>query len=308
MDKEESIVIEEERLLDKVPSGSGIAIWKDSLYIVSDDAPFLYRLFLKDYSYEQFALKGYSDAGYRIPKKVKPDFEGAAIGELDGRKYLFAFGSGSKSPGRDSLLMVSLADLSEQKIIPLSSFYKGLQAKTNTSPEQWNIEGVAIGHDTLMLFNRGNNMVVEIGWQEFISYIKSGGDSPELHHYALKLPRHDGHLARISGACELNGEGDILFCASIEDTPNWYTDGPVIGSYVGIFNRHTKSLSRADLLLDRNGRPLTEKVESIEMLKVDEDGGIRVIVVTDNDKGQSRLMRILLKGTSKGQRISKRRY
>ena len=108
-----------------VPSGSGLAIWKDSLYIVSDDAPFIYRLSLKDFSYEQFPLKGYTNAAYRIPKNIKPDFESAAIGEMGGQQYLFAFGSGSKTPGRDSLLIVNTANLQEQKTMSLSGLYTG---------------------------------------------------------------------------------------------------------------------------------------------------------------------------------------
>ena len=299
MDEDNSAIIEEDKILDMVPSGSGLAIWKDSLYIVSDDAPFIYRLSLKDFSYEQFPLKGYTNAAYRIPKNIKPDFESAAIGEMGGQQYLFAFGSGSKTPGRDSLLIVNTANLQEQKTMSLSGLYIGLREKTNTPSAQWNLEGIAITHDTLLLFNRGNNMVVEIEWVEFTRYIATGGDIPYLRHYTLNLPTHDGHLARVSGACELNDHGDILFCASIEDTPNWYTDGPVIGSYIGIYNRRSKALSWADLLLGDGGQPLKEKVESIEFLKAD-DEGVRVIIVADNDKGQSRLMKILLKGKTKG--------
>lgn len=300
MNKESKATIVSETLLDRLPSGSGIALWKDSLYIVSDDAPFVYQLSLKDNSYRQYALIGYARVKYRIPKPVKPDFESATIGTMNGREYIFAFGSGSKSPGRDSLLICNLLDLNNQRIINLTPFYKYLQEKTATPAKQWNIEGVAITDDTMLLFNRGNNLVVEIPWKEFMGYLGPQNPLPSITHYKLNLPRHNGHLSRISGTCELNKEGDILFCASIEDTPNWYSDGPVLGSYVGIFDRRTKSITKADLLTDASGEVLTNKLESIELLRIDNDGKIHVIAVADNDDGNTKLFHIILGGERRG--------
>lgn len=296
MNSEGKAIIEQEILLDSIPSGSGIALWKDSLYIISDDAPFVYQLSLKDHSYSQFALQGYSDVSYRIPKPVKPDFEAVSIGAIDGREFLFAFGSGSKSPTRDSLLILDLQDLNRQRIINLTSFYISLQQQTGTPAEQWNIEGSAITKDTLLLFNRGNNLVVEMPWLEFVRFINAGGPFPSLDHYVLKLPEYERHLARVSGACESGNEGDILFCASIEDTPNWYTDGPVIGSYVGIYNRRSRTVRTVELLKNAAGTPLKEKIESIELLGTDAEGSVRVIVAADDDKGTTKLLRISLGG------------
>ena len=79
MDKKLTVKIEGEKLLDSIPSGSGITLWNDSLFIITDDAPYIYRISLDDYGYSRTLLRGYDSADYRIPKPVKPDFETAAI-------------------------------------------------------------------------------------------------------------------------------------------------------------------------------------------------------------------------------------
>ncbi len=295
MDKKLTVKIEGEKLLDSISSGSGITLWNDSLFIITDDAPYIYRISLDDYGYSRTLLRGYDSADYRIPKPVKPDFETAAAGKLNGEEYIFAFGSGSKSPTRDSLLILKASNVTDQRIVPLTSLYRHLQTETKTPADQWNIEGLAITNDTLLLFNRGSNMVIEINWKVFTRFLTEGTLPTPGAHYLLQLPEHEGHLARISGACTLNDAGDILFCASIEDTPNWYTDGPVVGSYIGIFNRKSRQVQFEQILKDNQGRVLKEKVESVEVLEQNADGSIKAIAITDNDKGNSRLLEIVIR-------------
>ena len=280
----------EERLLDSVPSGSGVVMHNERLLIVTDDAPFIYDLSPRDYSYTVIPLKGYTAEHYRIPKPVKPDFEGATIGTIKAKQYLFAFGSGSKSPARDSLLIIDLNDFSEQRIIPLTAFYHALRQQTGITQEQWNIEGAVIDNDSLMLLNRGNNGIITMNWNAFENFLTTG-IMPFAGHYKIGLPKYRQYLARFSGASKLNDEGDILFSASIEDTPNWYTDGNVIGSYIGIFNSKKRELKYVSLIEKADGLPLKEKIESVEILNGGEHSA-DIIAVADDDKGHTKLIRM----------------
>lgn len=85
----------------------------------------------------------------------------------------------------------------------------------------------------------------------------------------------------------------MLFCASIKDTPNWYSDGPVLGSYIGVFNHRQRKLRAAVLLTDQDGKALKEKVESVEVLRRD-GRETKIVAVADNDLGDTRLIMLTI--------------
>ncbi len=108
------LIIEEEKLLDSIPSASGIVIDGDMAWIVGDDATGVYRLNLTSYQQHKISLLGFSAEQYRLPKPVKPDFECANLVNWNNKQYLVAFGSGSLAPYRDSILLLNIADDNDQ--------------------------------------------------------------------------------------------------------------------------------------------------------------------------------------------------
>ncbi|HRO43934.1 MAG TPA: hypothetical protein PL009_13945 [Flavipsychrobacter sp.] len=287
-----TINIVEEKLFDSIPSGSGVVYHQKQLLIISDDAPFIYKMSLKDFLYEAIPLKGYASDVYRISKTSKPDFECATTGNIEDKEYLFAFGSGSKSPARDSMLMTDVDDLKQQHIISLGEFYSSLQQQLKLGKKEWNIEGALTYNGSLVLLNRGNNAVVTIAWKEFIKFIQDG-TLPKASHYVLQLPQYRGHTARLSGACKLDDNGNVLFCASIEDTPNWYTDGPVLGSFIGIFNIAEKKVKHI-AMLQRDSKAILDKIESVEVIEA-AGNTAQVVACADNDRGHTKIYLLKIK-------------
>lgn len=286
------ISVVREQLLDSMPSGSGAVYHNDSLIIIADDAPFIYELSLEDFHYRSVPLRGYTADSYRIPKPVKPDYECATAVTINNKPFLMALGSGSQSPTRDTMLLAPLDDLSQQRTIYISELYRSMMQQTNTPAEQWNIEGLAMAGDELLILNRGGNTVIAIKWSDMSVFINNG-TMPKVSSYVLQLPSYKKRIGRISGACPLNDQGDMLFCASIEDTPDWHTDGPVLGSYIGIFSHKDQAIKSIAMLRDESGEPMLEKLESIELLHADEHNA-DVVTLADDDKGSTKVKALKL--------------
>jgi hypothetical protein len=49
-----------EHTLNSISSGSGLVLYKDSAFIISDDAPFIGRVSLKNNRLERFAIPGWA--------------------------------------------------------------------------------------------------------------------------------------------------------------------------------------------------------------------------------------------------------
>jgi hypothetical protein len=287
------LIIEEERLLDTIPSASGLVIDGDSAWIVGDDATNIYRLNLTNYEQHAIPLHGFDSQQYRLPKPIKHDFECASLIERNHKQYLLAFGSGSLAPYRDSALLMNTADTSHQQIVSVQAFYAALQQLTNTDSTQWNIEACTVAGDSLLLCNRGNNLIISCHADSLMHYLLFAGAAiPDIIFHRANLPQIEGKEARLSGISTLD-EDHLLFCASVEDTPDWVKDGPILGSFVGVYSLKEKKVLTSHLLKDKQGLTAKEKLESIDI--VNKQGGtITCIAVADNDNGTSRLFRIKL--------------
>jgi hypothetical protein len=118
---------------------------------------------------------------------------------------------------------------------------------------------------------------------------------PDVTHTPIKLPSIGKHEARFSGACSLNDNKMLLFCASVEDTPDWTTDGPVLGSFIGLLDLDQKGqqqLKKVEQIKNKDGSPFLEKMESIEVVRKLSNGELICYGITDNDLGGSKLLEI----------------
>ena len=293
-------IVEKTRALDSIPSGSGLVKAGGNFYLISDDSPYFFKLDSGFKVLEKNAIPHHQKTTeYRIPKPQKPDYESAALGEINGEKYLLAFASGSKSPERDSLLVVNLNDPKNGKTYSLRPFYNLIKTNANLTDADINLEGSAIIGEDLFLFNRGKNVLVQTNWAKIIIFLKGGPNilAPEIKTYRIKLPQIKGIDPGFSGACQLGNENEILFTASVENTKNWIEDGEILGSFVGILNVEklaSEPLENVALLTDKNGKPVIEKVESIEFLEREANGNLKVLALTDDDKGGSKILEIIM--------------
>jgi hypothetical protein len=291
--EEGSLVIANEVILDSIPSGSGLVIRNNNAYLISDDGTGVYLLNLFNYHHTKVPLTGFAYDLYREEKALKRDFETATLVNWRGKEYLLAFGSGSKTH-RDSMLMLNIEKPSEQQIVALGSFYRQLQLLTHTDSSQWNIEGATTAGENLFLFNRGNNMIVSLRSDEFLAHLFNTSTFPQLKYQKIKLPSLGNREARLSGACTLDDE-HILFSASVEDTPDWTSDGPVLGSFIGLYSIRDQKILASYTLRNGRGEPQKDKLESLDVLRREPNGDISIIAVGDNDNGTSKLLHLRLK-------------
>lgn len=292
MDNNMRITINKTIALDSLPSGSGLEVTGDSMYIISDNAPAYYKMDLHTKKYEQFPIKGFTSDGYVIPKKTKHDLEGSVIGKINGEEYLMAFGSGS-SPRREMLLMIDIHHKKEDKKIPLNRLYHALRTKYDLSKEALNIEGAAVCGKKLYLFLRKKNMIISMRWADFEQYLlqPENGPIPQTGSQYLMLPKHSGVTAGFSGATEVTYKGKeaIMFSASLEHTPNAIDDGPVFGSYIGVMQPGKDGqmeIEALDIIRNKEGAILKEKIESLAVINYD-TMSYRTLIISDNDDGRS---------------------
>jgi hypothetical protein len=293
-------VVERMRELDSIPSGSGLAKVGEVLYLISDDSPYFFRLDLQFNLLEKIAIReGQKNTPYRIPKPEKPDYESATVGDWNGEKVLLAFGSGTQSPQRDSLLVVNLHDLHHPQTWSLKPFYELLKAAAHLPAAELNIEGSAIIGEDLYLFNRGRNVLIQTNWPETVAFLtkKPGTPPPAIKTWRIPLPQIKGITPGFSGACQLGTENKILFTASVENTKNWIEDGEILGSFIGILDVKKLAenpLESVALLTDKNDNPVIEKIESIEFLQTEPNGDLKLLTLTDDDKGGSKILEVRL--------------
>jgi hypothetical protein len=286
------IKIISKNILDSIPSGSGLVLKGDAVYIVGDDATSVYRLNTKSNGYGKIPVTGLDDRQYREPKLVKHDFESATAVAWKGQEYLLSFGSGSNSTSRDSIMMMNLEDNRDNRIISLREFYHQLRAKTGSDTSQWNIEGATIAGSMLVLLNRGNNLVIQLPIKDMMSFLlEKGTVFPGVAFDRVVLPTIGSHEARFSGACTLNN-AFLLFAASVEDTPDWTKDGPILGSIIGVYSLPENRVVASYVLKDERGSILKEKIESLDITSMETGRRVRCIAIGDNDNATSTLWRL----------------
>ena len=284
--------------LPAVPSGSALELMNDALYIISDDARYIYRCAGENgVLMDSLRLLHLAGAERRIPKPVKPDYEAAIAAMVDGKDCLIAFGSGSMALQRDSAVIITLGDSGAQQVVALNTLYAALRKEAGIDEADFNIEAAALQENRLVLINRGTNHLFSMDWDKILKHLREAAPVPPVSVSVVPLPEKSGYPTGISGACFLDDDR-LLFCASVEATTNWVEDGEVLGSYIGVIalDKSGKGLLQglAPVMTDE-GRPIKDKIEGISGYGEIEKGMLTVLGIVDNDDGSSALLRIRLK-------------
>ncbi len=286
-----NFTLQQQQTLIGIPSASGIVHWNGALNVVGDNSAWLYQLD-NDYKvkHKHILIKANTDS--ILPKLTKPDFEAMTNCKVKGKSELLIFGSGSKSPDRDILVRVHIEDSLQTTQHDLTNFYELLRTSQQMKGHLLNIEAAATVDDDLLLFNRENNLLWKLSIDSFIAYLEDDKVIPNISNYQIILPKLNKLQIKISGATEVMGTNLLVFTASVEDTPNPFDDGEVLGSYLGII--------QLDDLVDgyrpqcvpiaKNEKYIPIKVESVEVLKSINSQKLQVIIVTDSDGGESELL------------------
>ncbi len=109
------------------------------------------------------------------------------------------------------------------------------------------------------------------------------------------LPQINHIEAGFSGAIYLENQNKILFTASYENTDNAYNDGEILGSIIGIININDGLLNpeiKTCTIPNLNNKL---KVESITIENEVSNHEIKLILITDDDLGNSIFINGILK-------------
>ena len=285
------ITITKSVVTDAVSSGSGLAYYNNSAYLVGDDASYIAVLPNADSRlYTRIPLQTTVSID-RMAKAVKHDLEAALVGTIGNVSFLFTFPSGSLSPYRDTMYAINVESKTVSFTCSLLPLYKAIKLKAGLTDQQFNIEGAALVGDRLFLFNRGNNMAIIIAWKDFAQCVQKPTDAiPNFNLQKISLPVINNYAVGISGACGIN-KNEILFTASLEETHDNIADGAIKGSYIGVLRLNDKdeiSLVALQQFKDAGGNIILDKLEAIEIIK-QQGSHLKALAMADNDDGKSKL-------------------
>lgn len=278
------------QLLENVPSASGIVKFKDDFYVIGDDSPYLFHidknfnLLSKSLIYPSEKLQGSS-----IPKINKPDFEAM---EMVSATEILVFGSGSKSPERDVCVFVELGEKTTYKTYDISLFYGHLRNMEKMQGYELDIEALDFDDGLFYLFNRGRNIIFTFSYNDFMSYCNTGTNFPIPTIKLYALPKINGLEGGFSGATIFKDKNLIIFTAAVEDAPNAYDDGDILGSFIGLIKMDADMMADDFLIqqIPNPGSPL--KVESVIIDKAISATETDLVLVTDNDGAPSEILRL----------------
>lgn len=278
------------QILEEIPSASGIVKFKDDFFVIGDDSPYLFHM---DRNFELLSRTPIhsSEKLQRniIPKINKPDFKAM---EMISETEILVFGSGSKSPERDICVLVEIGEKTTYQKYDLSLFYNHIRSMEIMQGHELDIEALAFIGDSLYLFNRGRNIVFSFSSEDFLAYCQTGKSFPIPKTNLFSLPKINGLQAGFSGATAFVKKPFLIFTASVEDAPNTYDDGDILGSFIGLIEIKDREISDEFLvqLIPNPGFPL--KVESVIIDKVISDTQTDLVLVTDNDGKPSEILRL----------------
>lgn len=281
------------QLLEEVPSASGIVKFNEGFYVIGDDSPYLFHidhafnLVSKNLIYPSEKL-----IGNIIPKIDKLDFEAM---EMINEHEMLIFGSGSKSPERDVCVKVHIANEITFDQYDIGLFYDYLRGLDLMKDVELDIEGLALNGDELYLFNRGGNFIFSFSLPCFLAYCNQEATFPKPKIYDYTLPEMKGLEAGFSGATISVDKSYLIFTASVEDSPNAYDDGDILGSFLGVIGIKDGGLNQEFLIhkIPNPGFPL--KVESVIVDEKLSDTITDLVLVTDNDGAPSEILRVRMR-------------
>ncbi|MEO7800505.1 MAG: hypothetical protein ABIR81_00820 [Ginsengibacter sp.] len=280
--------------LKNYPSGSGMTLIKNQLFLIGDDATYITILDTSLRIVDSILLINYKDK--RIPKDIKPDLEAAATLYIEGKPYGLFLGSGSLKPFRDYGYLVNPGNKQILKI-NLQKFYNQLKY---VGVEDINIEGATALPGGLLLANRGNksNRLNQLIYTNARSVAKTG--SAILKVIKVGTNTDTSSFAGVSGLDYSRKQDKLWLSVSTENTANSIDDGEIGKSYLWMINdisakRRLSAINPSKIfdLEELDNRFKGEKIESVCVVAHNKNS-TELVLVSDNDKGTSKLFKIKL--------------
>jgi hypothetical protein len=262
-----------------VRAGSGMCRVGRWLVVAQDDVNFMAVIDLEGDAVRCVALPA-GEGGQRIfeerlgNKGAKWDLESCvALDAPDGSgRWVVAVGSGSR-PARCRMVLAQVdaqsGQISGVRVVALPALYAALAACEAFAGSELNVEGAACVGGALRLFNRGNGQgaardaTVELELGALWAHLASpDAVAPPalLRVRGYALGELDGVRLTFTDA-DVREDGQVVFLASAEDSPDTYQDGEVVGCALGVIGED--GVARWARVMGPDGEPLREKAEGV---------------------------------------------
>jgi hypothetical protein len=207
---------------------------------------------------------------------------------------IVVFGSGSKSPQRNIFVRILLEEPYIIEKYDISNLYSNLKDLPVFMDSELNIEATAFYNNHLFLFNRRKNLIIRFEYETLLAYIKGkiAFPVPEIKQYIL--PQINEVESGFSGATALKDLPKIIFTASVENTDNAYDDGEILGSFIGVIDISNNTISDSFQYCKLPNIEINFKVESVTIAEEIAFGETKIVLVTDDDLGNSTIIESLL--------------
>ena len=278
-------ILEKDINILSVSSASACEQISNSIFIVGDDSPYLYRFDLSFRNVDSILIypAKYSIAN-RVDKEKKHDYESMTSVQWNGQQALFILGSGSKKARQKGLIYL----LNDNKIIHLDlhRFYLALAAQMGIDQSELNCEGMTLQNDQLILANKPTNALISISWKQFISFVSKKSPSCDVRVYKLNLPSRNQHVIQLTGL-DFSSDGTLYFTAYSNNGAKPGQIYPKPRAIIGTVN--LSNLENVNKPIYTELTPsLALKIEGISMLKKTQ-GNNDFILVSDGENEISHL-------------------
>lgn len=309
------VTVTASRQIHTIPSASALEISDKRLFIAGDDSSEVVEL---DFDYNLLNRFKLFDSPVnvtaRIPKMQKPDLECGLTLKIDEQEGILFLGSGSRSNREVGYFLpltessVVQTDSAQVKSFSLSALYQHIRTLPEfASIPKLNFEAAVKTEAHVVLMQRklglGENLVLFIEHKEFENFLLNSEHLPcSIQIATLQMPSFSGVVAGLSGAVLLPDLPLILASATYERTNDAVADGEILGSCLLLlpsnptqidFVSPVQPIALIDLVKD--GMRLSIKVESIAVKGGSFKEGYRIVAVTDDDRGGSEILELLLK-------------
>ena len=255
-------------VIEGIGSASGLIYENNQLFIVCDNANYLYQYSMHDNHLSRIPLAN-AEVMEAIPKELKLDLESLVRFE----DMLYIFGSGS-TVNRNFMFEV---DLENQNVIEhnLDYFYDRLKDFAEISNCDFNIEGTILNEGIWYFFQRGNAGTGKNG----VFKIKGNlmDDNYLIEFTEIRLPKIEDVTTSFTDAVWVNDR--IYFLATAERTLSAYDDGHILGTLVGQIDPATMEVFNTQLISNLH------KFEGLTLFKQTADN-IEFLLCEDNDSDE----------------------